>query len=81
MKILKIIGAVAQILIAIALFAGVAVGFMAVNQFKTYTQAKIKADCALAYQKEFTAPAGDTTVKTPIEEEYQLCLEANGVSN
>lgn len=72
---MKVLSAIAQILIAIALFALAGVIFTYQPQVNKYLELKARADCAQAYKTEFEGVGTNTKVTSPIPEEFQKCLQ------
>lgn len=73
---IEIVKVTTQLLIAVALFALAYVFFIHGNRF---LDQQAIGECGQLYQVEFTETGTNSTVTTPITEEYQKCLVEAGV--
>lgn len=68
-----------QLIIAIAVIGFVFVVLTFKPLANKFLEQQIRRDCAQAFQREYSDPNTNTTVRSPIEDEYQKCLEEAGI--
>lgn len=71
--------AVAQILIALSLFAIAGVAYLGLTEAKVALKNQARHACAQDYHLEYLDQATNTTVIKPIDELYGKCLTEKGI--
>jgi hypothetical protein len=71
--------AVAQILIALGLFAIAAVMYLGITEAKSALKNQARHACAQDYRLEYFDQSTNTTVVKPIDDLYGKCLTEKGI--